>query len=94
MTPEEQRRINQATLRLVDPKPTAPAVDECDAAAKIAECLREQAERMPLDSKYQALALRSAARWGRLAGSWPRPLNLAAVAPTFASNQHGDGDDR
>jgi hypothetical protein len=46
--------------------------DEFDAARVIAETLRAQAARMPIDSPLRALALRSATRWGRVAGTSSR----------------------
>lgn len=52
--------------------------DECRAAAKIAETMREQAATMAIDSPLRALALRSAIRWGRVAETQPR---LSLVEP-------------
>jgi hypothetical protein len=67
-----------ASVRLEQPMEQS-SLDEVAAARVIAGTLRDQAARMPTLSQYRALALRSAARWDRLAGSRPR-LHLAAPA--------------
>jgi len=54
------------------------SAQEIDAAVEIARCLREQAASLPVESRYRALMLRSAARWDRLAaiGRLIRPFEV------------------